>query len=316
MVPFNGHLAVMVFFIVSGWSLSMRYLVDGELRSWSNILIGRYLRLAIPVFTACLIVHFVMMFGWVSADRLPVFRPLFNFEPTVWHLLRFSLFDVFFNYKGTETYIGPLWTMSIELVGSFIVLFSILVVRPIRSRSLLLCALAALILAVAPSKTFAMLALFPMGAALADGYNRGLVDLIPAPAAAVLILFGCSIPMLLSNTVVAWGMLSAIPLTVGCIALRPVRDFLSGQVSKELGRLSFPLYLIHGPVICFIGEPLTRYTGDAFALKIAVQGGVILASFAAAWAFVPVNEFAIRASHRFATNVTGAFFGTLSAAER
>ncbi len=97
-VPFNGTLAVLVFFVVSGFSLSVRYLAEGDIQSWLKIAAGRYLRLAIPILAACLVVHLVMVFGFVDppAERLPKFGSFFNFAPTSWHLLKFSLFDVFF----------------------------------------------------------------------------------------------------------------------------------------------------------------------------------------------------------------------------
>jgi uncharacterized membrane protein len=44
-IPFSGTLAVLIFFVVSGFSLSVRYLSDGDIRSWSKIAAGRYLRL-------------------------------------------------------------------------------------------------------------------------------------------------------------------------------------------------------------------------------------------------------------------------------
>jgi peptidoglycan/LPS O-acetylase OafA/YrhL len=309
-VPFNGPLAVMVFFIVSGWSLSMRYLADGDVRSWTAILAGRYLRLAIPIFAACLIVHLVMTFGWVapSNDRLPPFKTFFNFDPTVWHLTRFALVDVFFSYDASETYIGPLWSMSIELWGSFLVLIAILIARPLPGRMALLCVLAALILMFAPTETSAMLALFPIGAVAADSFNRGWIDRLPKETGIALLVLGVLTPILLPKSVMIWGPLSAVPLTVGGISVPRVRVWLSAPVSAYLGRISFPLYLIHGPVICFIGEPLMRHAGDGIALKVGVQFLVIVLSFGAARWFLGVNEFAIATSRRFAGFVISQFF--------
>src|SRR3954464_10780151 len=96
LVPFNGTLAVLVFFVVSGFSLSVRYLADGDIRPWLRIAAGRYLRLAIPIFAACLLVHLAMLAGGFDppADRLPKFSQGMNFDPTTGHLLRFALFDV------------------------------------------------------------------------------------------------------------------------------------------------------------------------------------------------------------------------------
>jgi peptidoglycan/LPS O-acetylase OafA/YrhL len=316
-VPFNGTLAVQVFFAVSGFSLSMRYLADGDVRSWLKIAAGRYLRLAVPIFVACLIVHIVMVLGFVdpAAERLPKFKDAFNFAPTIGHLLKFSLFDVFFNYRAVDTYIGPLWTMSVELIGSFVVLLAIVVVRPLPSRLLFLSGLTFLILWLAPTETTAMLALFPAGAALAEGFNRGWIDAIPKSAGVLLLSIGCLASLVIPYSVTAWGLIGTLPLTLGCIAIPETRSWLSGILSSHLGRISFPLYLMHGPVLCFIGEPLTRYVGDALLLKVLIQFAVVVLSFVSAYAFLPVNEFAIDLAHRFARWVTNPFFASPAPAE-
>jgi peptidoglycan/LPS O-acetylase OafA/YrhL len=101
---------------------------------------------------------------------------------------------------------------------------------------------------------------------------------------------------------IAWELLSALPLTLGAIAFAPARVWLSGRLSAWLGRLSFPLYLIHGPIICFVGEPMTRAV-DTDIQKVGVQFLVLLLSFCAARAFVPVNDLAVRLAHRFANFV-------------
>jgi peptidoglycan/LPS O-acetylase OafA/YrhL len=318
LVPFSGMLAVLVFFVVSGFSLSISYLAEGRLQSWCRMTAGRYLRLAIPIFATCAVVHLVMVFGLVASapDRLPLFQPFFNFTPTVGHLLKFSLFDVFFAYDFRETYAGPLWTMSVELIGSFVVLFAILVLRPLPYRPLFLAALSCLILAFVPWENAAYLALFPAGAALADCFNRGWIEVIPKPVGLLLLLFGCLSPILLSYRPSPWCVFSVLPLVVGSIVVPSARAWLSGSVSAHLGRISFPLYLVHGPILCFLGEPLTREAGDGMALKILVQFAVVLLSFAAAEAFVPVNEFAIDLARRFGRWSTDRFFYRPMPAER
>jgi peptidoglycan/LPS O-acetylase OafA/YrhL len=317
LIPFSGTLAVLVFFVVSGFSLSVRYLADGDIRSWSKIAAGRYLRLAIPIFAACLVVHIVMILGFVDppAERFPKFSDSFNFVPTIGHLLKFSLFDVFFNYEAVETYIGPLWTMSFEFVGSFVVLLAIVVVRPLPSRLLFLFGLTCLILWQAPTENTAKLALFPAGAALADSFNRGWIDAIPRPAAILLLSFGCLTPAVLAYGFTAWGLVGTLSLVLGCIAVPRIRNWLSGAVSAHLGRISFPLYLMHGPILCFVGEPLMRHFGNGLLLKALIQFLVVALSFISAYAFLPVNEFAIGLAHRFAKSVTNPFFVSPTPAE-
>jgi peptidoglycan/LPS O-acetylase OafA/YrhL len=311
-LPFNGLLAVYVFFVVSGFSLSVRYLADGDILPWLRIAAGRYFRLVIPIFAACLIVHVVMVSGLIAppAERLGKFANFLTFDSTIGHLLKFSLFDVFFNFNLSEAYVGPLWTMSIELSGSFVVLLLVLVVRPLPCRSLFLFGLGCLILVLATTPAIALLALFAIGAALADSFNRGWIDGIPKPAAIVLLLIAGLAPILLPYSLTAWSLCSALPLTLGCIAIPRIRDWLGGTVSAHLGKISFPLYLIHGPVLCFVGEPLMRHFGQGQGLlsKFLIELAVVAVSFASAYAFLPINEFAISIAHRFARSVTSPFF--------
>jgi peptidoglycan/LPS O-acetylase OafA/YrhL len=317
-LPFNGVMAVFVFFVVSGFSLSVRYLADGDVRRWSKIAAGRYLRLAIPIFAACLLVHIVMVCGFVAppGERLAKFGRFFNFDPTVIHLLKFSLFDVFFDYSALQTYIGPLWTMSVELFGSFVVLVAVVICRPLPFRWFFLLALAGLILWLAPTdSTTAMLAMFPLGAAIADWFNRGWLDAIPKPFGFMLLLIGCLVPVLLPAGVTTWGLIGTSSLTLGCIAVSRIRNWLSGPLSAHLGKISFPLYLMHGPVLCFVGEPLMRHFGHGPGSKILIEMAVVVLSFASAYAFWPVNEFAISAARRFAEWATNPFFVSQAPAE-
>jgi peptidoglycan/LPS O-acetylase OafA/YrhL len=298
-LPFNGPLAVMIFFIASGFSLTVRYLDKGDLQGWLRILRGRYVRLVIPILSACLVMHLAMVLGAVStaADRLPDFQFALNFDPTVEHLLRFALWDVFFAYTPEHTYIGPLWTMGPELIGSFFVLALVLVLGRATWRLPALILIALGIVLFAPNYRIQSLSLFPVGAAIADCFNRGWIEKCPVIAAAALIGTGVAQPFI-ATEMSAVILLGAIPFTLGCICLRPVREWLSNPLSAHLGEISFPLYLIHGPVIVLIGEPLTRHT-ESLSWRIGIDLLVVILSFVAAYAFVPVNKQAIAASHRF-----------------
>src|SRR5262249_19664836 len=59
----NGSMAVWVFFVVSGFSLSIGYVERRDARALARLAIGRYPRLAIPVFSACTLVHLMLVSG-------------------------------------------------------------------------------------------------------------------------------------------------------------------------------------------------------------------------------------------------------------
>jgi peptidoglycan/LPS O-acetylase OafA/YrhL len=57
----NGVLAVSVFFVISGISLSIRYLETGDARALGRIAAGRYLRLALPIFAICAVTYALLV---------------------------------------------------------------------------------------------------------------------------------------------------------------------------------------------------------------------------------------------------------------
>ena len=295
LIPFNGVFAVYVFFIVSGFSLTIDYLVRGDLSALTRIAAGRYLRLAIPVFLACLVVHLALLWGLIGppSERLPVFQQAIHFEPTTSHLFRFAFFDVFFNYQNSDTYIRPLWTMSYELIGSFIVLAAALVLRPLKARLLILLILLGVLLNI---PALALFALFPIGFLLADALNRGWLDDRPF-LGSILLAAGASIPLLLPHSPRLWE-LAAVAVVCGSISIPRVRRFLENPTSLHLGKICFPLYLMHGPVMWIVGDPLTRNFGHTIGLRLSVDLLVVAISFAASYAFLPANNLGIWLARR------------------
>jgi peptidoglycan/LPS O-acetylase OafA/YrhL len=291
-VPFNGGVGVFIFFVVSGFSLSIDYLARGDLRSWLRTTLGRYFRLAIPIFLACLAVHIAMKLGAIAppSERLPRFQEFLTFTPTLEHLARFSFYGVFFDYR--DSYIGPLWTMRYELAGSFIALLSALALRHTRCRFGSFLVMAAIILKVVPDGDYKMLALFPVGCALADCHLRGWFSLIPNPLGVVLFSSGFAIPLFVPYSVAAWGSAATL-LILGSISIPATRAFLENRLSSWLGAICFPLYLIHGPVIWLLGEPLMRNLGHGIAAKIVIEFAVIAASLLAARSFLWTERLAI-----------------------
>ncbi|WP_250523095.1 MULTISPECIES: acyltransferase family protein [unclassified Caballeronia] len=134
MLPMDGALAVYVFFVVSGFSLSIGFVRRRERSGLFSLAIRRYPRLAIPVLAATLITLVMLLTG---ANRAPNAAALlgrtnwpasaFRFEPGLIDALKFGLFDVFFHYRWDHSYNPVLWTMSYELIGSVMV-FALLIV--------------------------------------------------------------------------------------------------------------------------------------------------------------------------------------------
>ncbi|HEX2842963.1 acyltransferase family protein [Hyphomicrobium sp.] len=289
-IPFSGLVAVLTFFLVSGFALSVKFLSKNDPLDLVRIAAGRYPRLVLPIFAICAVVHVVWMLGFLAppVERLEAFQRALTVEPTLGHLLRFSFWDVFANYSSAKTYVGPLWTMQTELMGSFLVVGALLVVGRLPMRMAVMGVLSAVLMGFDNP-----LALFALGVVFADAFQRGWFEGRPAWIGVVLILVGFAAPLVLEPHINAANMIGVSALFLGCVLLAPVARALSGKLSRHLGYISFPLYLVHGPVMMIVGAPLMLHYGVTVGDKIAIDLFVVVLSFAAAYAFAPINDRAI-----------------------
>jgi peptidoglycan/LPS O-acetylase OafA/YrhL len=299
----NGTLAVSVFFVISGFSLSIRYLETGNGSGLGRIAAGRYLRLALPILAICAITYALLVSGLIPppAQRPAPLDQFLAFTPTIERLLNFSLWKVFVAYSAADTYDPPLWTMTYEFFGSFMVFAVVASLRPSRLRTVMLAVLFAVLAAL---QTY--FALFVAGILIADLFPL----LGPATAnrvGATLCLAGLLL-ILLPN---AWfGPVyvgGATCLTAGAVFYAPVRRFFETRVSGFLGWISFPLYLVQAAVIYALaprGLDLLASFGFAPQLQRWLVGVALLPiAVVCAIAFCPINDFAMTVSRRFGAAV-------------
>lgn len=289
--PFTGRFSVDVFFLISGFALSIAFIRKQNRQTLVRMATGRYFRLFIPIFVVCILVSLSMNTG-LFPD--PTERPLrkatkFAFDPTLQHLLKFSFFDVFFNYSPKETYAGPLWTMSIEFYGSMIVAATLFVFgRPRKFWPVFFLIAAALLY----YKSFYFL--FFVGMICCDYYqdlsHKRLRFLAP-----VLLIVGAAIPVLFRpNT---YAMLCGTSIFfVGVVMSSRAKFVMETKFSKWLGKISFPLYLVHVPILYIVGMPLYMAYPDNIAMRIFIGFVAIFAGVLASIALVPVNTFAMHIS--------------------
>jgi peptidoglycan/LPS O-acetylase OafA/YrhL len=303
-VLFNGAFAVMLFFVISGFALSTPFVASASRKTVLRLAAGRYFRLAIPVFAACVLVHVAMCAGCVGPASS---RPSLSFD----HLLRFGLFDVFLDYRPDASYIPALWMMEIEFTGSVVVLcLQAIMGSPLfrgkvtRARRPLIYFAIALVLVSRGS----FLALFLTGMVLAENQST-LTSSSLSRLAPVLLAMGVGVPLVLPfDSIAPLSMLAPVLFLVGSAAMSPARRFLSNSFSRELGRLSFPLYLIHGPVLLIMGIPLTA--GASGGGLLIADLALVAVSFGAAILFAPANVAGIVAA-RWVGNLTVAHLGWL-----
>jgi peptidoglycan/LPS O-acetylase OafA/YrhL len=260
-----GHLAVVVFFVLSGAALSLQFVRSSRPTPFVPALAARYVRLVVPIAGTTLIVWALLALGVagnVEAARLgqsAIFLGVrLSMDSTLLDVVGFSLWDVLFRYAGWRTFNWSLWTMPVEFAGSAMI-YALLAAFA-HAKGLGRAARVALAVALA---AVLLLAGKPLAACFAAGYV--IAEWIVHPAAspraarwaglaALAACAGCA------GFVIATSRdddASAAFLAVGIVLVAafwpPARRALGAPWSRWLGRVSFPLYLIHEPVIACMG---------------------------------------------------------------
>jgi peptidoglycan/LPS O-acetylase OafA/YrhL len=313
----HGRLAVCVFFVLSGAALSAGHFAEKNAISIVRLAVKRYFRLTIPILGSCVIVFILMVMGLTAnheagaiVDRNDWLGAFLQFGASPDGMLGYALIDVYDLVDGRYAYNPFLWTMRIELIGSFIV-FLILFVEPYLKNSIPTIAIAALVLFAAHS----FIACFLAGILYAKLHQSGYFVRIRERRWPI---------------AMSWICLPAIALTDGYIQIRhPVDDivlpmaiammlpwfvfankaiagFFTSAPSRLLGRLSFPLYLVQFPVLVSLTSLLIVRADASGALTPPVIWAIVCSSMAACLIAAALFEPVERAGRILAETVSGA----------
>ncbi|MDX8478855.1 acyltransferase [Mesorhizobium sp. VK24D] len=306
-VAFNGRSAVYLFFVLSSYVLVKRYF---ETRKAEDLLFGavkRLPRLAGPVLVSvvasCILFKLDFYFfrdasaltqsGWLAkfggASRI-LSPESANFADAFLQGAWLTFID------GDSYYDTSLWTMVYEFWGSLLVFALAPIIFFLQARSPLLSWLAVatgICLAWQGNFVFgafaAGLLLYPL---LATGFrpNSWVRSVITAVALGLLGYAGEAVGVYRPFAVLEVAGLDAqlrqacvaipasIILVYATLATDNPPSWLSGKAVRFLGDLSFPLYLVHVPVICSLGSWTLLATGSATIGAAAAIIGSILAA--------------------------------------
>lgn len=331
----DGPLAVYVFFILSGEALAAGYLRGGDLGVVRRLAARRYLRLTVPILMASALVFAAMACG-LDAHRAAaaVLRSdwlggFLDFTPSLGGLLGYALRDVYFDPPPPLHYVPLLWTMRVELLGSAVVFGLLGLLHGLAGRRRRLAGYAAalaLLGLLAPA-----LAGFVVGVLLGEARRRGWFERLrrsawrrPAILAGLLLLAGISAaralahdhaglryllraylghardaPMAAANPLLmyanALGLFLLVPL------LPAAGRFLANPLSRFLGAISFPLYLVQFAVLITWTSWLAVWLVDPARPSRPLLYGIAAAGAGAslllAWGFAAVERRALRAAN-------------------
>jgi peptidoglycan/LPS O-acetylase OafA/YrhL len=317
--PFmDGALAVYVFFALSGYVLSAPFFRSGERRLVVDQALRRYPRLGIPVFINTLLVLLLMVTGAMHNQEAGVatssawLRGFYAFPPDTVAALRFGLWDAFFNYDAVNSYNVNLWTMQWEMAGSLIVFALLLAVgRHTYLRAIVHGVFIGLtawkgspLLAFALGMLLANLTANPMFSRLASSPRAQAFSLI-----LLMVTLVCSTLRYPGNSI-QWLSIWSIILMICVLMNRWMRGLLEAPLSQWLGRISFPLYLMHLLVFCSIASwAVTIIGGSERPTPVAIvliSIGMLGISLLTATALLPIERLSVQTGRRFSSAVFSA----------
>lgn len=260
-LPMDGNMAVAIFFVLSGFALSIGFMSKGDSKILTVLALRRYPRLAIPIFFSCLLVYVLLrcdLFYNHEAAKLlggfPWLDGLYSFEADLSEMVRYSFYDAFFSSNPPVNYNAVLWTMPFEFLGSMVVFSVLAIFCKLKLRVVLLTIFSALLI-VQDSWYVAFL----FGVMIAIYHCRPLLrQLVPpvfgVPIVVWVVFYSTATSGLTSlqhprRSIVATVITAA--LLIGLVVCSDhLQSFFSNRISLYLGSISFPLYLIHLPIVC------------------------------------------------------------------
>ncbi len=317
----HGTLPVMIFFVLSGYVLA-KFLERNSL-SFGLLIARRFIRFAIPIFITTMIAYLLIslfpqpeLYGITRSTWL---TKVYQQIPSFFGALTEGLYGALFGLVPQEYSYNPsLWTMSIEFAGSCLLIFvfqmtSFFKIRAGARRKWHIL----IFLSLGVLGFYSYLSLFAFGAVLA---SLSRLKPINSGVAAVLLFSGLLLgtvpwsavpwwgvdfaktainvpkflPLPMSSIIEIYSAIGSILIFYAVLCFKSLRSLLNSPIVQFLGRISFPLYLIHLPIM------ITLVAKLAISLHLAnVPYGIILpvvivvqicAAILAAWLLYPVCE--------------------------
>nr|WP_295738572.1 acyltransferase [uncultured Acidocella sp.] len=296
----NGGAAVAVFFVLSGFILSLPFARDRRPVRVAVAMLKRWPRLACLTVIACLFAFLLISWSgleykqaahvigaqWLATHGNSPIRPA---HLTWYEALREGLVNVFM--LGEVKFDSPLWTMRIELFGSFAIFLFAPVLFALRSWVLRLGLMALAAWLAGTSYPFTFFTDFLCGTLLAMLFAENRLPALGNKSACVLGLLGlylfsftyeqtllmhaplkAILPGACSHYVWDAGAALIIVVLLGNPTMRRV---FSGGWAVWLGLLSFPIYLLHGPILLSAGA-IAFMAGVG---QLGVAGAALVAAF-------------------------------------
>ncbi len=313
----NGGAAVSFFFVLSAFVLTRQAMQTGNVAILARGALKRWPRLVMPVFLTVLFSYALAKFGlyhYEAAGQLTKSPWLTDFggalggspfSPNFFGAIRQALYEVFFRLRVTQpNYNSSLWTMHYEFLGSFLAFGLAALLIQFRNAPKLASTFLLLVASLIIIETNSWYLMFVAGVALSllfIHHRPNISNWVAIP----LMLFGLYLAGYVDGRgdyhwlVTMLGHAPAEPFvfTIGALSIiyavdrsTLLRRLLTGRWAAILGRLSFPIYLLHLLVLCSAGAAvfiaLQEQIGQPWAKICAAAttlAGTLLLAAPLAW---------------------------------
>ena len=293
----DGGLAVCMFILLSGFSNSLSMAKKPiTINNAKDTIVKRYLRIAVPIAPILIIIFLMRCLGlmqnyefaeWASWEKA---TDCYN-ASTMNYLLPFRLLKaILVSPLGDTTGVElPTWMLRFILLGSYIVLMLHILTHDMRMRNkigiacfvMFLCGYMISPYYIPMIAGFILLITHPF---IQKTRYKYIVSFISIGLAIWCYYFAPQIKFPLN------GVITAILIFVAVMTNPILQKVLSIGIFKELGRVSFMVYLVHMPIICSLSHYLFMHLPikDMAVLSLVVYiittiAVIIVAYFATIW---------------------------------
>ncbi|KAF1004363.1 MAG: hypothetical protein GAK28_04070 [Luteibacter sp.] len=265
-VLWNGNFPVCIFFVLSGYVLSAKFWRDGDVSALTTMALRRYVRLGIPVLGSVLFAYFMMVGGLNDLPRTVAamtgnawMAQFWNFDPALSDAVMDGVFGAMLH--GSSPYVPVLWTMRVELLGSFLV-FGYAALAPRGRLAPVFFVTVTVAIASIDSSNWPLYAGFLLGVHIGRMTRGSRSAVLLAVVGAIFFgafdkspLFDWTLPLSVDFT---WRKHFFNVLGGACavfaIRFGFAKAFLTSAPIQFLGRISYSLYLVHFPLtLCLLG---------------------------------------------------------------
>jgi peptidoglycan/LPS O-acetylase OafA/YrhL len=270
---YQGNFALMLFFVISGYVITWNYFNRRDENYITSSAFRRYFRLTIPALFACVIAYLILKFdlffnieaaSLTNSSLIPSWLMVpYRFDADFIEMIKFALYGQYFNFHSETSYIIILWAGHALLLGPFLIYSFLAIFGQLSKRWILYVILVILFYN-------SLLLAFILGMIICDLDVNNVLQKINK-IIIVLILFASIYfgsftstdfefyKPLYSDFINSHFQLDLLyfyntigaALLIFAISRTPfLMNALATKIPLYLGKISFPIFLLHSVIIC------------------------------------------------------------------